>query len=141
MGNRNDAEDVLHDAFILAFKKLHQLKQPDAFGGWLRQIVVNECIRACKQVSWQDWEDEHHNNLPDEGTEWWSTVSLDLVHREIKGLPDGCRQVFVLYVLENYGHRDIAGSLGISEGTSKSQYHRARLLLKERITYQMAIHG
>lgn len=140
-GSQADAEDVLQDVFILAFKSLRQLKQPENFGGWLKRITLNECIRYSKRYfRWKDLEN-HHHNFEDETTEWWTTINVDLVHQEIKGLPDGCRQVFVLYVLEDYAHRDIAVNLGISEGTSKSQYHRARQLLKERITKQMANHG
>jgi RNA polymerase sigma-70 factor (ECF subfamily) len=56
-------------------------------------------------------------------------------------LPDGCRQVFNLYVLEDYSHKEIAESLAISESTSKSQYRRAKQLLKERITAQIQVHG
>lgn len=141
-GNRNDAEDLLQDAFILAFRNLHQLQDPMQFGGWLKRIVVNECIRfGKKNVRWNDWEEEKNNQLADEATEWWKTVSFDIIHNEIKGLPDGCRQVFNLYVVEDYSHKDIAEQLGISESTSKSQYHRARQLLKERINRQLQIHG
>lgn len=141
-GNRNDAEDILQDAFILAFKNLYQLKKPVQFGGWLKKIVVNECIRFTKKnVFWSEWEDDHNNRLADEETEWWKTVSFNIIHKEIKGLPDGCRQVFNLFVVEDYSHKDIAEKLGISESTSKSQYHRARQLLKERITKQLLIHG
>ncbi len=141
-GNRNDAEDLLQDAFILAFRNLHQLQDPLQFGGWLKRIVVNECIRfGKKNVRWNDWEEEKNNQLADEATEWWKTVSFDIIHNEIKGLPDGCRQVFNLYVVEDYSHKDIAEQLGISESTSKSQYHRARQLLKERINRQLQIHG
>lgn len=140
-GNRNDAEDVLQDAFILAFKNLGQLKDPLQFGGWLKRIVVNECIRYSKKsFYWSEWEDER-NNTADEGAEWWKTVSFEIIHKEIKSLPDGCRQVFNLFVVEDFSHRDIAEQLGISESTSKSQYHRARQLLKERITKQLQIHG
>lgn len=139
-GNRGDAEDVLQDAFIQAFKNVGQLKQPEAFGGWLRRIVVNECIRYSKRsFTWDDWHDSHHDNTEDEATNWWTTINLDMVHREIKTLPEGCRQVFVLFVLEDYSHKHIAECLGVSENTSKSQYHRARKLLKERITKQMDI--
>lgn len=136
-GNRGQAEDILHDAFVLAFKSMNQLKQPEAIGGWLRRIVVNECIRQGKKaIRWSDWE-EKHNNIADDTTAWWESISLELMHREIKALPDGCRQVFVLYALEGYSHRDIADSLSISEGTSKSQYHRSRTLLKSRILKQI----
>jgi RNA polymerase sigma factor (sigma-70 family) len=140
-GNRNDAEDVLQDAFIIAFRNLVQLKDPMQFGGWLKRIVVNECIRyGKKNFYWSEWEDER-NNQPEDETEWWKTVNFEIIHREIKGLPDGCRQVFNLFVVEDYSHKDIADHLGISESTSKSQYHRARQLLKERITKQLQIHG
>ncbi len=141
-GNRSDAEDVLQDAFILAFRNLTQLKEAAQFGGWLKRIVVNECIRFCKKSPyWKEWKDDHNTLLVVEETEWWKTVDFNIIHQEIKGLPEGCRQVFNLYVLEDYAHKDIATQLGISESTSKSQYHRARQLLKERITRQLQLHG
>ena len=141
-GNRNDAEDILQDAFILAFRNLKQLKDAIQFGGWLKKIVINECIRHSKKnFLWTEWEDERNNRMVDEEPEWWKTVSFDIIHLEIKGLPDGCRQVFNLYVVEDYSHKDIATRLGISESTSKSQYHRARQLLKERISKQLQLHG
>lgn len=141
-GSRNDAEDILQDAFMGAFRNLHQLKEAAQFGGWLKRIVVNECIRFTrKQLVWNEWDDERHNEVADEATEWWKTADFRLIHQEIKNLPDGCRQVFNLYVVEDYSHKAIAEQLGISESTSKSQYHRARQLLKERITKQLQIHG
>ena len=141
-GNRSDAEDILQDAFIIAFKNLHQLKEAVQFGGWLKRIVVNECIRfGRKHIYWVEWEDARNNQLLVEEAEWWKTVNFDIIHREIKGLPDGCRQVFNLFVVEDYSHKEIAEQLGISESTSKSQYHRARHLLQERITRQIQIHG
>lgn len=141
-GNRTDAEDILQESFIIAFRSLHQLKEEVQFGGWLKRIVVNECIRHSKKsFYWSEWEDERNNQLVADETEWWKTVDFSIIHREIKGLPDGCRQVFNLYVVEDFSHRDIAEKLGISESTSKSQYHRARQLLKERITKQLQIHG
>ncbi|MCP9751284.1 RNA polymerase sigma factor [Ferruginibacter sp. HRS2-29] len=141
-GNHSNAEDILQEAFMTAFKNLGQLKDADSFGGWLKRIVVNECIRHGKNgFAWSEWSDEQSDTLADETTEWWSTVSLEILHREIKKLPDGCRQVFVLYAMEDYSHKDIAADLGVSESTSKSQYHRARQLLRERINIQIAIHG
>lgn len=138
-GNKMLAEDLLHDAFILAFKNLQQLKQPEAFGGWLRRLVLNECIRQTKQrIAWDDLQTFHEAAAID-ASEWWQEVSPETIHTEIKNLPDGCRQVFVLYVLEDHSHKEIAERLSISEGTSKSQYHRSRILLKERITQKMAI--
>lgn len=141
-GHSHNAEDVLQDAFILAFKNLHQVKNPESFAGWLRRIVVNECIRYSKRsLSWTTLNENHGEYFFEETTEWWTDVTMELIQTEIKNLPEGCRQVFVLYVLEDYSHKEIAESVGISESTSKSQYHRARQLLKERITKQISVNG
>ncbi len=143
IGNRVDAEDVLQESFIIAFKNLNQLKDAVQFGGWLRRIVVNECIRySKKQFYFNEWNDsEHEMVIAETGEDWFKQIDMSLVHKHIKSLPDGCRQVFNLYVIENFGHKEIANSLGISESTSKSQYHRARQLLKERLTKEIAIYG
>lgn len=141
-GNQADAQDLLQESFIHAFRHLRQLKDPRAFGGWLKRIVVNQCIRFCKShVSWTDLDETNAGDIADEEMEWWVNIPLALVHEAIRHLPDGCRQVFVLYVLEDFGHKAIAESLGISESTSKSQYQRARKLLRERITRQIALNG
>ena len=141
-GNITHAEDVLQDAFIIAFKNLDSLRQAAAFGGWLKQIVVNTCINHCKKtIRWADWDETTHEAVADEPTEWWTTISLTMVHNEIKNLPNGCRQVFVLYAMEDNSHREIAAQLGITESTSKSQYHRAKKLLRERISTQIVTHG
>ncbi len=140
--SRNDAEDLLQDAFIIAFNKIHQLKEADQFGGWIKRIVINECIRYTKKnMVIVDTDEIVLENIVDETTDWWKTVDLGIIHQEIKALPEGCKQVFNLYVVEDYSHRAIAQELNISESTSKSQYHRAKQLLKERITKYLAIHG
>ncbi|HAK11983.1 MAG TPA: RNA polymerase [Chitinophagaceae bacterium] len=141
-GNRSDAEDLLQEAFIQAFKNLHQLKEEVHFGGWLKRIVVNACIQHSKKsFYWSEWDEQWHDVAEDTQVAWWKTVDLQLVHKAIKNLPDGCRQVFTLFVLEDFSHKQIAENLGISESTSKSQYHRAKQLLRERITQEMQTHG
>jgi len=133
-GNTADAEDLLQESFVIAFKNLKQLKNVSQFAGWLKRIVVNECIRfSKKRLRWEDWE-EVQEDITEEETPWWNELSLQYMHEAIKTLPDGCRQVFNLFVLEDFSHQQIAQQLNISEGTSKSQYHRARKLLKEKIT-------
>lgn len=132
--NRQDAEDLLQESFVLAFRNLKQLRQEVNFGGWLKRIVINECVRySKKKVHWKELE-EHHYELPEtDQAEWIMEISFERINEEIKKLPQACRTVFNLYALENYSHKEIAVVLGISESTSKSQYHRARQLLKERI--------
>jgi RNA polymerase sigma factor (sigma-70 family) len=141
-GNPTDAQDIFQDAFIEAFRQLGQLKEPGAFAGWLRRIMINKCIRFSKNhVRWSSLEQDGMDPVADQETAWWLNIPLQLVQEEIKNLPGGCREVFVLYALEDFGHKEIAGNLGISESTSKSQYQRARKLLKERITRQMHLNG
>lgn len=141
-GNSSDAEDLLQDCFVIAFNRLHQLKAAEQFGGWLKRIVVNECIRFCKkQIRWEEWDGNQLNSVANDETEWWKTIDFSLIHAAIKGLPDGCRQVFNLYVFEQFSHKQIAESMGISESTSKSQYQRARQLLQQRLTKTFQIHG
>lgn len=141
-GNATDAQDMLQDAFIEAFRHLGRLKQPGAFAGWLRRIVINKCIQLSKkQVRWSSLDQEGTSPLEEPETEWWLNIPFQLVQEEIKNLPGGCREVFVLFALEDFGHREIARTLGISESTSKSQYQRARKLLKERITKKMQFNG
>jgi RNA polymerase sigma factor (sigma-70 family) len=140
--NRSDAEDLLQDSFILAFNKLYQLKEADQFGGWIKRIVVNECIRFSKKnIQWKEWDTALFEDIAEEEIAWWKTVDMKVIHLEIKALPEGCRQVFTLFVAEDYSHREIAQQMGISESTSKSQYHRAKQLLKERITKYLQVHG
>lgn len=142
LGNRENAEDILQEAFIIAFSKLHQLKDELSFGGWLKKIVVSECIRYNKKgFKWNELSESFEETPDDNDASWMHHISFEKINGEIKQLPDGCRQVFNLYVVENYSHKEIAEILRISESTSKSQYHRARQLLKERLLKQQVLHG
>ena len=139
---RNDAEDLLQDAFIIAFSKINQLKDADQFGGWIKRIVINECIKYTKKnIVVKDVDEGIIEDIAEEETAWWKIVDMSIIHQEIKALPEGCKQVFNLYVVEDYSHKNISQALNISESTSKSQYHRAKQLLKERITKYLAVHG
>lgn len=141
-GDRITAEDILQEAFITAFSKMNQLKEASHFGGWLRAITVNECLKVIKNRIPIEMPGDELQDLPaDDDTAWWESISLEQIHDEIKRLPDGCRMVFCLYVLEDFTHQEISEKLGISESTSKTQYRRARLLLKEKITQQMKLYG
>jgi RNA polymerase sigma-70 factor (ECF subfamily) len=128
--NRMDAEDILQESFISAFQNLPGLLDSGSFTGWLKRIVINRCIdqvRRNRLIS--DYIDE---NLPDSyiiDDEPDFTIDPAIVHTSIRNLPPGCRAILVLHVLEGYKHREIAGMLGITESTSKTQYKRALELL------------
>jgi RNA polymerase sigma factor (sigma-70 family) len=141
-GNRSDAEDILQDAFLMAFDRLTQLRDYHLFEAWLRKIVVNECIRFAKKVLSKISLDEQYTDIAEaDDLNWLQLISFEQIHFEIKNLPDGCREVFNLYVLEDHTHQEIAAELNISVSTSKSQYHRARQLLKERLRKQFIQYG
>lgn len=139
--DRHDAEDLLQESFVLAFKNINQLKLEKNFGGWLKRIVVNECIRyGKKKIRWSEL-DEGTLDLPLESDEgWMHEVSMERIALEISRLPDACRMVFTLYAIEDYTHREIAEAMQVTESTSKSQYHRAKQLLRSGIL-KTAING
>jgi RNA polymerase sigma-70 factor (ECF subfamily) len=133
LGNSHDAEDVLQDAFCLAYVNVRKLKEPAAFGAWLKRIVVNECLKALKKrVSFSSL-DNCSTEMDGEPDFVAEGISLEQINHEIKQLPDGCRIVFTLFLLEDFSHKQIAEMLQISESTSKSQYQRARQLLQKRL--------
>jgi len=137
-GNKQDAEDILQEAFYLAFVNINKLKKMESFGAWLKKIVVNKCISFLrKQIHFVDIESTKEN-LNEEEEDWMHEISMADINKEIQQLPDGCRVVFNLFLLENYSHKQIAELLDISESTSKSQYHRAKGIL--RIQLRKKVH-
>lgn len=140
-GNREDAEDVLQESFVIAFKKLDQLKNDNLFAGWLKKIVVSECCKLNKKkFKWTELSTDEKQN-ESEDSSWLEIVSSKKMHEAIKGLPEGCRQVFNLFAVEDYSHKQVAEYLNISESTSKSQYQRARRLLKDHLLKNISLHG
>lgn len=133
IGNKQDAEDILQDAFYLAYSNIKSLKSVDCFGAWIKRIVINQCIKFLQsrvhfadiELAKQEYEDNPDINLHE--------FTMQDINNEIQKLPDGCRIIFNLYLLENYTHRQIAEILDVSESTSKSQYQRARQLLQKQL--------
>ena len=127
------AEDVMITAFMKVFTHLKNFEHKGSFEGWVRRIMINECIsfiRVKKQVKFIEDEtffEERYNDI--EGK-----FSMDDIQFLIDGLPDGYRMVFNLYATEGYKHQEIGELLGISEGTSKSQLMHARRMLQTQIT-------
>ena len=132
-GNREDAEDIVQESFIKAFKNLKQLREGKMFGGWLRQIVINNCLQLSKKkIAFSDLP-LVYEMADEEDEDWFEFLSFEKIHQSIKGLPEGCRQIFLLHAGEDYSHREIARLLNISESTSKSQYLRAKKILRQQL--------
>ncbi|MGX7667075.1 RNA polymerase sigma factor [Flavobacterium pedocola] len=131
----HQAEDIMITAFMKVFGNLKNFEHKGSFEGWIRRIMVNECIsflRVQKQVRFAEDEtffEERFNNIE-------SHFSVEDIQLLIDSLPDGYRMVFNLYAIEGYKHQEIAEMLGISEGTSKSQLSHARKMLQEQINKQ-----
>lgn len=128
LGDRDMAEDMAQEAFVQAWKNLSHFRGDSAFGSWLYRITTNTVISYLRKNK------AFQNTL--------DVDDIELVHREsqadrisldtaIAALPEGARAVFVLYSVEGYTHSEIATLLGIAEGSSKAQLHRARQLLQQ----------
>lgn len=130
----DEAEDILQESFIKIFKNLKKY-QNNSLGGWIRTITVNSCLEHYrKQKSYTKMQNEvqmiklHHT---DEHT--LLNLHLEDLLKKINSLPMGARLVFNMYAIEGFNHKEIAEKLGISEGTSKSQYARAKIALQRMI--------
>ncbi|MCZ4318107.1 sigma-70 family RNA polymerase sigma factor [Aequorivita viscosa] len=131
--NEVDAEDNLHDAFITIFQKIKTYKNKGSFEGWMKRITIYKAIdkyKVSKPVNI-----EINNDLLEETVEIEADleISLNEILQLIQDLPDQYRLVFNLYQMDGFSHKEIASLLNISEGTSKSNYHRAKLILREKI--------
>jgi RNA polymerase sigma-70 factor (ECF subfamily) len=140
--NSADAEDIVQEAFIKVFAKLHQFKSEGSFEGWIRRIVVNTAlkkytvIRYDKEVSGYEITDRNESSM--EASAYGHLNEKELLGM-INQLPDGYRLIFNLYVIEGYQHEEIAQMLKIQPGTSRSQLVKARNMLKERIIQKQRI--
>jgi RNA polymerase sigma factor (sigma-70 family) len=134
VNNAEEAEDVLQEAFISAFKNLDHYRGDATFGAWLKRIVVNKAINYLKKRRTERFpEDDKWDVKEEQETDDFEgfPFSVEKVRSAIESLPDGYRTVLSLYLLEGYDHGEIAGILGITESTSKSQFNRSKKKLKE----------
>jgi len=131
-GDQDRAEQLTQDAFVQAWQKLPTFRGESAFGTWLHRLAVNVVLQDQRARQRERETEALHGGTEDidhpapaAGTD----ERMDL-ERAMALIPDGARSVFVLYDIEGYSHREIAEMLGIAEGTSKAQLHRARRLLR-----------
>jgi RNA polymerase sigma factor (sigma-70 family) len=128
-----EAEDVLQDAFLDAFQKIHDFRQTSTFGAWLKQIVINRALNQLRNRKVQLVDIEEITDIEEEESYDEDGINYDVqrVHTAIQQLPDGFRMVICLYLLEGYDHEEIAEVMGIAESTSRTQYIRAKKRLLE----------
>lgn len=127
--SKEDAEDILQDSFVEAFKNLNNFRYESTFGSWLKRIVINKSINhlKLKRVPLVAM-DDYDNWIPEQKEEEVNEEHLDVssIKAAIKLLPEGYQTIINLYLIEGYDHVEIGEILGISTSTSKSQYHRAK---------------
>ncbi|MEZ4828011.1 MAG: sigma-70 family RNA polymerase sigma factor [Bacteroidia bacterium] len=132
-----EAEDVLQEAFVRAFRSLHSFKGDSTFGAWLKRIVINTSINHLKKRKGDFVDiDEVRIDVTEEKperSEFAGQWDMSQVREAIMNLPEGYRLVFSLYLIEGYDHKEIGDILGISEATSKSQFSRAKKKLREML--------
>mgnify|MGYP006289994647 FL=1 len=130
--DRSMAQEILQDGFVKVFKKIDGFREEGSLEGWIRRIITNTALDHLRQKSKlyefiddnKEVEEERlDNSILDK-------INADGIFNLIKQLPEGAKAVFNLYAVEGYSHKEIAEKLEITEGTSKSQFKRARSLLK-----------
>ncbi|WP_299440453.1 RNA polymerase sigma factor [uncultured Aquimarina sp.] len=127
IGIKEDAEDIIQDSFVEAFKNLTSFRYESTFGSWLKRIVINKSINHLKSKKIQITPLEHHEyHIREEINEPVNTIDIEKIKKGISLLPQGYKQIINLYLIEGYDHIEISEILEISNSTSKSQYHRAK---------------
>jgi len=128
-----EAEDILQEAFVKVFQGIKDFRHESKLETWMTRIMVNTALnQQRKKLYLFPMVDVQDIDLPQQ------EVSLSSLHftqllEMIQSLPQGCQVVFNLFAIEGYNHKEIAQLLGISEGTSKSQYSRAKSLLQQKL--------
>jgi RNA polymerase sigma factor (sigma-70 family) len=138
VANQYDAEDIIQESFTSAFKNLSSFRGDSSFGSWLKRIVINKSISFIRTKKHEFYEIDNLHIVEDENIEdEIPEIEPEKVHEAIKTLPEKARIVLNMHLLEGYKHKEIAEILDISESTSKSQYQRAKILLRERLIKEM----
>lgn len=133
VGNPVEAEDVMQEAFLKAIIKIDTYEGKVSFGAWLKKIVINRSLDQLKKRKVKF--EELNEKIPDEEPVHFeiSEIQMEQLKKAIQLLPDGYRVVLSLYLLEGYDHEEIAQILGITNASSRSQFLRAKLKLRQML--------
>ena len=132
--NAEEAEDILQEGFIKIFNKINSYRGEGSFEGWIRRIFVNTAIEHFRKKTYlQPITETEENTVEGKYLSVLDSLAEKDIIQLIQQLSPGYRTVFNMYVVEGYTHKQIADILGISEGTSKSQLSRAKLILQDLV--------
>jgi len=135
-GNDEEARDILQEGFIKIFENLNHYKYEGSFEGWMRRIIVNtalEKFRSRHNLYRVDDIDQIPELDAEPDSEDYSGLDAEDLMEIIRELPPKYRMVFNLFAIEGYSHKEIGQMVNISEGTSKSNLARARIILQRRV--------
>lgn len=134
--DQNMAEDFMQEGFIKVYTKLSSYKFQGSFEGWVRRIMVNTSLELLRKKDVLHYSVELDNavQFSDEEVQLPEQIDPAEILRLVQEMPPGFRAVFNLFAVEDYSHKEIGEMLKISEGTSKSQYARARVWLQKRLS-------
>jgi RNA polymerase sigma-70 factor (ECF subfamily) len=131
--NYEEAQDVLQDAFVKIFNKLPDFQSKGSLEGWIRRIMVNTALDAYRKAK------KHQSNVDVDSVGYLldsedytiENINAQDLLKIIQSIPEGYRVVFNLFAIEGYSHKEVADRLGVTESTSKSQYSRAKKMLRK----------
>lgn len=143
LNNTEEAKEAVQDSFLKAFENIEKYDKKYSFGVWLKRIVINHSLNILKKRKVVFVPIENSNYVADEAEQEDQEIKYDVetVRVCIQELSDGYRTIFTLFLFEKYSHKEIAELLNISEGTSRSQYTRAKRKLIELVKQKMINNG
>ena len=136
MNNSTDAQDVVQECFVKVFEKIHSYRGDATIGAWIKRIAINTAINALrkKKRNLEFSSDEiSEARYAEEEDVADNLLSNKKIHDAVLNLPNGCRTVLNLYLFEGYSHKEVATILEITESTSKTQFRRAKILLRDTL--------
>jgi RNA polymerase sigma-70 factor (ECF subfamily) len=133
MPDSGSAADMLQEGFLDIYQKLDRYDGKGSFEGWMKRLMVNSCIDGLRRN--KKMPIYFSDNIPEtkDHIDTRHEYNIDLLINVVEMLPQGYKMIFSLYAIEGYDHEEIGQILGISEQTSKSQYHRAKIKIRELI--------
>jgi RNA polymerase sigma-70 factor, ECF subfamily len=139
-GAKGEADDLLQDIFLLAYRKIASFRGESSLGTWLYRLAMNHCLdvlrnRQTRMGLQTDSLDEPQAAPVASPVPILSAVSRIDLERAIAALPPACRAAFLLHDVEGFGHQEVGTMLGVTEGTSKSQVHKARMRIRTYLAH------
>jgi len=132
--SEEDREEAMADVFFTIFSKINELRDLNAFNAWSKKITVNQCLGYLKKkVDFETYLDDHRMEVASVNAEYAHTLNEQDLMGFLEKIPEGCKTIFNLFVVEGFSHKEIAAELNISVGTSKSQLNVAKNKLQDLV--------